>query len=56
MQNATYRVTGEKDADIRPLLFRYAIEKSAGILEMYTEKSSVEDIFRQFTKEEAIGR
>ncbi len=51
MENATYRVTGKKDIDIRPLLFKYAIGKSAGILEMFTEKSSVEDVFRQFTKE-----
>ena len=52
MDNATYRVTGKKDTDIRPVIFKYAVEKSAGILEMYTEKSSVEDIFRQLTKQD----
>ncbi|HLF65911.1 MAG TPA: gliding motility-associated ABC transporter ATP-binding subunit GldA [Saprospiraceae bacterium] len=51
MENATYRVTGKKGADIRPVLFKFAVDKSVGILEMYTEKSSVEDVFRQFTVE-----
>jgi ABC-2 type transport system ATP-binding protein len=49
---AVYRVVGQSGIDIRPLLFKYAVEKSAGILEMYAEKSSVEDVFRQFTKQE----
>lgn len=50
VQPATYKVSAGGTEDIRPLLFQYAVEKGAGILEMYTEKSSVEDVFRQFTK------
>jgi ABC-2 type transport system ATP-binding protein len=55
MENHTYRVTGKTDTDIRPILFKYAVEKTAGILEMYAEKSSVEDVFRQFTKQEEVS-
>lgn len=51
IENTTYRINGKKGIDIRPVLFKYAIDKAAGILEMYTEKSSVEDVFREFTKE-----
>jgi ABC-2 type transport system ATP-binding protein len=51
--HTVYRVVGQSGVDIRPLLFKFAVDKSAAIIEMYAEKSSVEDVFRQFTKREA---
>jgi ABC-2 type transport system ATP-binding protein len=52
-RHTVYRVVGQSGVDIRPLLFKFAVDKSAAIIEMYAEKSSVEDVFRQFTKREA---
>jgi len=46
-----YKVHSNFADDLRPVLFKYAVEKSIGILEMYTEKESVEDVFRQFTNQ-----
>ena len=51
-EGARYRVIGKADLDIRPVLFRYAVEKTVTILEMYSEKHSVEEIFRQFTSQQ----
>ncbi len=41
-------------ADLRPVLFDFAVEKSLKILEMYSRSSSVEDVFQQLTRQEAI--
>ena len=45
-----YRVSTNDEGDLRPAIFRYAVEKGAVILEMQRHKGSVEDIFQMTTR------
>ncbi len=45
-----YKVYSKVEDDLRPLIFKYAVEKGAVILEMAQQKSTVEDVFQYLTK------
>ncbi len=45
----TYRLQTDSRTNIQEMLFRYAAEKGNIIMELYTEKQTVEDIFQQLT-------
>jgi ABC-2 type transport system ATP-binding protein len=44
-----YYVAGEEGTDIRPVVFRFAVDSAAVILEMYEKKDTVEDVFHVLT-------
>jgi ABC-2 type transport system ATP-binding protein len=44
---------GHADADLRPVLFDFAVGKSLKVLEMFPRASTVEDVFQQLTKQAA---
>jgi ABC-2 type transport system ATP-binding protein len=50
VSNCKYVITASPGKDIRPVLFDYAVKKNLQILEMYTEKVSVEDVFKELTR------
>ena len=43
-------VEANKDVDVRPLIFKFATENGMTLLGMNQESSSMEDVFRQLTK------
>jgi gliding motility-associated transport system ATP-binding protein len=45
-----YIIYCKKDIDIRPEIFRYAIDKGLTLLEIQQQKSTVEDVFQFLTK------
>lgn len=45
-----FRVSGEKEVDLRELLFEFAVEHKITLLQLHLEKTSVEDIFQELTK------
>ena len=49
-ERCVYVVSGNDKEDLRPLIFGFAVEKGASIVEMYQLQNSVEDIFQQLTK------
>ncbi|MDX1478161.1 MAG: ATP-binding cassette domain-containing protein, partial [Saprospiraceae bacterium] len=50
--NAEYDITASEKRDIRPDIFRFAVEKGATLIEMYELQSSVEDVFQMLTRSE----
>jgi len=50
MENGTYQIYSEKNVDLRPEIFRYAVEKGLTLLEIQQQKSTVEDVFQYLTK------
>jgi len=49
-ETGEYRIYSNKDVDLRPVIFRYAVDKTLVILEMQQQKSTVEDVFQYLTK------
>jgi ABC-2 type transport system ATP-binding protein len=45
----TYRLTTDAKDAVQEMLFKFAAEKGYVILELYTEKQTVEDVFQQLT-------
>ncbi len=48
-----YRLFSAADKDIRPAVFRFAVEKGLTLLELHREEVSVEDVFRSLTEGKA---
>ena len=44
-ETGVYHVYSNKDVDLRPEIFRYAVDKGLTLLEMQQQKSTVEDVF-----------
>ena len=51
VREKVYRITTTSDKDLRPVLFKFAVEKGAVILEMQRARESIETIFQVKTKE-----
>lgn len=49
--NGIFTFESSDKNDIRPAIFKFAVENQLVILEMTTEKANVEDIFRKLTKD-----
>lgn len=49
-KNKLILVEAEKDIDVRPAIFKFATENGLTLLGMNQETSSMEDVFRQLTK------
>jgi len=48
--NNKYRVKGSNKADLRELIFTFAVANRITLLQLHLEKTSVEDVFQQLTK------
>jgi len=48
--NNKYRVKGSNKADLRELIFKFAVDNRITLLQLHLEKTSVEDVFQQLTK------
>ncbi|TND09242.1 MAG: antibiotic transport system ATP-binding protein [Bacteroidetes bacterium] len=46
----TYQIVSETSPDIRPALFRFAVDNKLSILEMQREELKLEDVFKKLTK------
>lgn len=51
VQERTYRITSQRDADIRASVFRLAAERSWPLVGLRQEENSLEKIFQKLTKE-----
>lgn len=49
-ENKGWLISAGEIADIRPALFRYAVDSQKGLLSMYEKQQNLEDIFRQLTR------
>ena len=49
-ETGVYNIYSNKDIDLRPEIFRYAVDKGLILLEMQQQKSTVEDVFQYLTK------
>jgi ABC-2 type transport system ATP-binding protein len=49
----TYEIQVNEDQDLRPVLFQWAVNQKAGILEMKQEQFSMEQIFQELTRQKA---
>jgi len=45
-----YRITAEKDIDVRPALFKFATEQGMTLIRLNQLDNSMEEVFRQLTK------
>jgi len=45
-----YKIYSKAEDDLRPLIFKYAVDKGLVILEMVQQRSTVEDVFQYLTK------
>lgn len=50
--NSRYKVSGNSNADLREVIFKFAVDHGFTILTLSRESSSLEDVFRKLTKEE----
>lgn len=46
----SWRLVTKPDMDIRPVLFKFAVENGLSILEMQREEKKLEDVFKELTK------
>ncbi len=46
-----FQILTDSEIDVRPEIFRYAVDKNLTLLEMHREISTIEDIFQKLTKE-----
>jgi ABC-2 type transport system ATP-binding protein len=53
LTNTSFQLFTSSESDIRPDIFRYAVDKGLVLLEMHKENSTIEDIFQKLTKEAA---
>ena len=44
-----YQIFSKSNSDVRPLLFKFAVEKSVEVLTLQKEEQSMEQIFKDFT-------
>ena len=49
IENNTYRITGQEGMDVRPVLFRFAVDNSITVMTLQQEGGSIESIFQQLT-------
>jgi ABC-2 type transport system ATP-binding protein len=54
LNNNSFQLITSFDDDIRPDIFRFAVEKNIPLLEMHREISTIEDIFQKLTKEATV--
>ena len=54
LNNNSFQLITSFDDDIRPDIFRFAVEKNLPLLEMHREISTIEDIFQKLTKEATV--
>jgi ABC-2 type transport system ATP-binding protein len=45
-----FQVEAGTDADVRPELFRFAVDKGIAVLSMQKQSSRLEDVFQQLTR------
>jgi len=45
-----WQLTAQKDLDLRPEIFKFAIDEKLTLIELHKELSSVEDVFQTLTK------
>jgi ABC-2 type transport system ATP-binding protein len=50
IRSNTWQIVTSSDSDIRPDLFRFAVEHKLTVLEMQREERSIEDVFKELTK------
>lgn len=50
LANNTFKVTSKSGTDIRPEIFRFAVENEASVLSMQKEQQRLEQIFQMLTK------
>ena len=48
------RVHGDKNTDLRPLLFKYSVDNGLSIITLQKEENSLESIFRQLTAQKTV--
>lgn len=51
IKNNTYKIRSNSDVDIRPALFKYAVDNGLSVVTLQKEENSLESIFREFTAE-----
>lgn len=51
IKNNTYKIRSNSDVDIRPALFKYAVDSGLSVVTLQKEENSLESIFREFTAE-----
>jgi ABC-2 type transport system ATP-binding protein len=47
----TWKIISDKNADIRPAVFNFAVANQLTVLSLHKEEQSIEDIFQQLTRE-----
>ncbi|MBI2967291.1 MAG: gliding motility-associated ABC transporter ATP-binding subunit GldA [Bacteroidetes bacterium] len=47
----TWRISGNSEKDLRPVIFQFAVQKETAVLTIHKESSSLEEIFRAVTRE-----
>ena len=50
LKNNSWQITATNEEDVRPALFRFAVDRKLTLLEMFREQHSVEDVFQELTK------
>lgn len=50
LSGSTYQIIAEGSDDIRPLIFRFAVENNLTVLSLQKEESNLEEVFRHLTK------
>jgi ABC-2 type transport system ATP-binding protein len=54
IKNNTYKIRSNSDVDIRPALFKYAVDSGLSVVTLQKEENSLESIFREFTAEKTV--
>jgi len=49
ISDTSYRIRAKGKEDIRPVLFRFAVDNQLAVITLQQEKSSLEEVFRQLT-------
>ena len=48
---ASFRLTGQPSVDIRPEVFRFAVDQKLTVLAMQKEELRLEEVFQELTKD-----
>jgi ABC-2 type transport system ATP-binding protein len=51
LKGSSWKIFSDKNTDIRPAVFNFAVAHQLTVLSLHKEEQSIEDIFQQLTKE-----
>jgi ABC-2 type transport system ATP-binding protein len=51
LKENSWRISSDKNTDIRPAVFNFAVANQLTVLSLHKEEQSIEDVFQQLTKE-----